>query len=334
MFPKLFKIPFINQPVYTYGLMLVIAFLAAIYLIRRLSKDITPKPQMITNAALYALVAGIAGARLFYVFHYWDDFRDNFFSILAIWDGGLEQLGGALTAILVIFLYIRFHKLPARKFFDIIAIALVLALAIGRIGCFASGCCFGKPSKLPWAVRFPYASNSFNSQILPNHNRNRPQPYLNLPSDFYDASRLKPYSELTDRQKKSVAPGFLFCFSGSATQSLNLFVHPTQLYSSSAAGLLSLTLFLLWRRNKKIPAAKKGRKFLSADGTVFALMFIFYSVGRFLMEFLRDDNPYEYGWWAVYKGGTISQNISIYIFIAGLVLLFIFQRIAAKKSNT
>ena len=95
MFPELFKIPFIHQPVKTYGFMLVIAFLAAISLIRRLSRDITPDPRMITNAALYALITGIAGSRIFYVLHYWDNFRDNLASVFAIWDGGLEQLGGA-----------------------------------------------------------------------------------------------------------------------------------------------------------------------------------------------------------------------------------------------
>jgi phosphatidylglycerol:prolipoprotein diacylglycerol transferase len=184
MFPELFKIPFTHLTIYSYGLMLVIAFLAAISLIRRLSRDFTPDPKMITNAALYALIAGVGGARAFYVLHYWDRFKDNLASVFSIWDGGLEQLGG-LLALVVIYLYIRFHKLPVRKYFDIIAIALMLALAIGRIGCFLSGCCFGKPADLQWAVRFPYASDAYYSQIYPDLKRNRPQPYVNLPADFF-----------------------------------------------------------------------------------------------------------------------------------------------------
>ena len=161
MFPELFRIPFKTLTIKTYGLMLVIAFLLAIYLIKRLSKNLIPNSQMVTNGALYALVTGIVGSRVFYVLHYWDSFRDNIGSAFAIWDGGFEQLGGAIPAIIVIYLYIRYHKLPARRLFDIVAIALPLALAIGRIGCFSSGCCYGKPAPdLPWAVRFPYVTRA------------------------------------------------------------------------------------------------------------------------------------------------------------------------------
>jgi phosphatidylglycerol:prolipoprotein diacylglycerol transferase len=322
MFPELFRIPFTTLTIKTYGLMLVIAFLAIIYLIKRLSKNIIPNPQMITNGALYAIITGIVGSRVFYVFHYWDNFRDNIASAFAIWDGGFEQLGGAIPAIIVIYIYIRYHKLPARKLFDIVAIALPLALAIGRIGCFSSGCCYGKPADVPWAVRFPYASDSFYSQIEPDLERNRPKPYINLPSDFFEGHRLKPYNQLSDEQKKLVTSG----------PYRSLPVHPTQLYSSAAAFVLMILLYLYWRRNKKINEAGLKGRFLSAPGSVFAFMFISYAIGRFLIEFLRDDNPFEYGWWALYKGGTVSQNICIYMFIFGLALLFVFQRMAAKKS--
>ncbi len=321
MFPELFKIPFTTLTIKTYGLMLVIGFLAAIYLVKRLSKSITPDPQMITNGALYALIAGIVGSRIFYVIHYWDNFRDNIGSVFAIWDGGFEQLGGVIPAIIVIYLYIRYHKLPARKFFDIIAIGLPLALAVGRIGCFASGCCYGKPADVPWAVRFPYASDSFYRQIEPDFSRNRSQPYINLPSSFFEAGRLKTFKQLTDEQKKLVTTG----------PYRSLPVHPTQLYSSAAAFVLMILLYLYWRRNKKINEAGLKGKFLSAPGSIFAMMFILYSIDRFLVEFLRDDNPYEYGWWAIYKGGTISQNICIYMFIFGIVLLFVYQRMAARQ---
>ncbi len=53
-------------------------------------------------------------------------------------------------------------------------------------------------------------------------------------------------------------------------------------------------------------------------------MFILYGTTRFFLETLRDDNPFEQAWWAIYKGGTVSQNIGIYMFIAGVILLIIF----------
>ncbi|MHC5116767.1 MAG: prolipoprotein diacylglyceryl transferase family protein [Planctomycetota bacterium] len=63
-------------------------------------------------------------------------------------------------------------------------------------------------------------------------------------------------------------------------------------------------------------------------GVVLSCMFILYGPVRFWLETLRDDNPFETAWWAIYKGGTVSQNIGIYMFIAGVILLTVF---AARK---
>ncbi|MBN2018691.1 MAG: prolipoprotein diacylglyceryl transferase, partial [Sedimentisphaerales bacterium] len=128
MYPELFRIPFTTLTVKSYGLMLVIGFLTAVHVIRRLSRDITPGPQLITNASLYALMAGVVGARLFYVLHYIDQFRDAPLDVFKVWEGGLELLGGVVAAILVIILYLRYHKLPVRRYLDILAIGLMLAL--------------------------------------------------------------------------------------------------------------------------------------------------------------------------------------------------------------
>src|SRR5512143_384667 len=101
MHPELFEIPLVHVTVKSYGLMLVIGFLAAVWIIRRLSKDFTPDPQLITNAALYSLVGGVIGARLFFVLHYSEKFRDAPIEVLYIWQGGLELLGGVVVAVSV-----------------------------------------------------------------------------------------------------------------------------------------------------------------------------------------------------------------------------------------
>jgi phosphatidylglycerol:prolipoprotein diacylglycerol transferase len=284
---------------------------------------------MITNAALYSLIAGVAGARIFYVLHYLEKFKGDYLSAFAIWNGGFELLGGVILAIIVIFAYLCYHKLPIRQYLDILAISLLLALALGRIGCFLSGCCFGKPANLPWAVRFPYNSDAYRSQVEPDPKRNRAEPYFKLPSDYfgYTDGPLKPFNDLSEEQKK-------FLVDKDIKKSLP--VHPTELYSSAAAGTGSFILYLFWRRSRKTQR-EKLHKLFTAPGSTFALLFILYSIGRFLIEFLRDDNPFEYSWWAIYKGGTISQNSCIYLFIFGLVLMIIFQkyqqRAAQKKNN-
>ena len=302
---------------------MVIGFLAAVSLIRCLSRDITPNPQYITNAALYSLIAGVVGARAFYVVHHADQFTEGLSSIFAIWQGGLELLGGVVLAIAVIFFYLCYHKLPIRAYLDILAIGLMLALVFGRIGCFLNGCCFGKPTRLPWAVRFPYGSFAYRSQIYPNLTRDRPQPQLKLPAGFsiYDSNEngilpqhLKPYSELTQEQKDMVNHGQYRC----------LPIHPTQLYSSASAAVLCLLLYFFWRRSKNAAGSKAAPRLFAKPGSTFALMFILYGIVRFSIEFLRDDNPFEV------DSLTISQLLGIVLVVFGAALMVVFHRMKAE----
>jgi phosphatidylglycerol:prolipoprotein diacylglycerol transferase len=329
MHPELFEIPFIHLTIRSFGLMMVIGFLMGFFLIGRLGRSITSNPQLITNLALYCLVAGVVGARVFFVVHHFDELQNPLASMFAVWQGGLEFYGGVIFAIPVIILYSRRHKLPIRLSLDIIAIALMLGLSFGRLGCFLNGCGFGKPAELPWAVRFPYDSFAYFSQINPNPERNRSEPQLELPHDEYSSyphinTKLypKPFEELTEQQKFEVTKGKYRCHS----------IHPTQLYSSANAALVSLILYLFWRRAQSAAGSGNSRKLFTRPGHTFALAFILYGITRFLIEYLRDDNPFEYAWWAVYKGGTVSQNLSIYLVILGVVLMAIFQ--TAKPNAT
>ena len=316
--------------------MLVLGFLAAITLIRYLSRDISNDPQHIINAALYSLIGGVVGARIFYVIHYYDKFQDDLLGVFRTWNGGLELLGGVIAAIVIILAYLKYHKLPVLRYLDILAVGLMLALVFGRVGCFLNGCCYGKPADVPWAVRFPSYVNNFNekskipsfvfdSQVHPNPQRNRMEPHLKLPNDYFTAfdadgyGYLKLYNELSEKQKSEVTQGQYQC----------LHVHPTQLYTSISAAFLTLVLYLFWRRSRKSKS-----KFLTAQGSTFSLMFILYGIMRFVVEMFRDDNPFEYSWWAIYKGGTVSQNISIYMIITGIVFMIFFQITNKKAKNS
>jgi phosphatidylglycerol:prolipoprotein diacylglycerol transferase len=331
MYPELFKLPFTDLTIKSYGLMMVIGFLAAVFVIRRLSRDITPDPQFITNASLYTLIAGVVGARLFYVVHYFDKFRGEPFSIFAIWEGGLELYGGVIFAVIVVFLYLWRHKLPIRRYLDILAIGLMLALAFGRVGCFLNGCCFGKPTDKLWGVRFPYGSFAYGSQVRPDPKRNRPEAYLELPDEFFNYSSdstapakfLKPYEQLNQQQKGMVKNGPYRC----------LHVHPTQLYSSSVAFFSCLLLYLFWRRSRNAGTSPKTGGLFNKAGCTFGLMLVLYGTARFFLEFLRDDNPFEYAWWVIYKGGTVSQNLGIYNVIFGWLLMLIFQKMKVRVTS-
>jgi phosphatidylglycerol:prolipoprotein diacylglycerol transferase len=321
MHPELFQLPFFHLTIKSYGLMMVLGFLAAVSVIRYLSRHFTANPIHITNAALYSLIAGIVGARIFFVLHYPDQFRGDPWSVFAIWNGGLELVGGVLLAIGVIIFYIWYHKLPMRHYLDVLAIGLTAALIFGRIGCFLNGCCYGRPSEVPWAVQFPYGSFSYRSQVRPDLERNRPEPYVALPDDFFGYTDeqgvhvdLKPWKDLTPRQKELVTTGPYHARA----------VHPTQLYSSAGALLLGLILYGFWRRSQR--AEKTGRyPFLTRPGSTFSLMFILYSIMRFIMEAIRDDNPFETA------GLTISQIFCIGLAALGVALVVFYTLSKPEK---
>ena len=322
MHPELFEVPIVHLVIRSYGMMMVIGFLSAVTVIRYLSRHFTTNPQHITNAALYSLIAGVVGARTFFVIHYYDQFRDNPLRVLEIWGGGLELLGGVLLAIAVILFYIHYHQLPMRHYLDALAIGLVVALVFGRIGCFLNGCCYGKPTDLPWGVRFPYGSFAYQSQTRADLERNRPQPYIDLPGSYFgytDARGehvpdLKPMSELTAEQRALVTHGKYRC----------LAVHPTQLYSSAGAVMLGGILLLFLRRSQR--GDESGvYPFLARPGSTFGLMFILYGIGRFLMEFVRDDNPYEIA------SLTISQLLSLGLIALGIGVMIGFARAQPER---
>ncbi len=314
MHPKLFEIPFLHLTVQSYGTMMVIGFLLAVAVMRRLMKRAGQNPEFITNIAMYALISGIIGARVFYVIHYHDLYAGRFLQVFAVWQGGLELLGGVLTGIGFLWFYLWKQKLPKRLYLDVLAIGLMIGLGFGRVGCLLNGCCFGKCTHVPWAVQFPYDSPAFHSQIRPDTDRNRTEAEIELPADYFDEQGLlKPKEALTDEQLKAVSDG-PYC---------TLPVHPTQIYSTLNAFVLAGILLIAW--------FKIGRR---KPGVVLALMLMLYGPTRFYLETLRDDNPFELAWWAVYKGGTVSQNIGIYLFIAGAVLLAIFAtRKPAEESK-
>jgi phosphatidylglycerol:prolipoprotein diacylglycerol transferase len=333
MYPELFEIPFIHLTVKSYGLMMVIGFLAAVSLIRHLSRGFTPDPQLITNAALYSLIGGVIGARIFFVAHYFERFRETPIEVFFIWQGGLELLGGVVAAISIIFFYLVYHKLPIRRYLDVLAVGLMLVLVFGRIGCLLNGCCFGKPTDLPWGVRFPYNSFAHFSQVNPDPDRNRAEPHLQLPDEYFSSfddngiGYLKPKDDLTDDQRFEVTQGKYRC----------LPVHPTQLYASALAALWGVALYLFRRRALRAELFRDSHKLFAKPGCTFALMFILYGLTRFLIELLRDDNPFEYAWWAVYKGGTVSQNLGLYMIALGVILMIMFQKmkpsVASEKDN-
>jgi len=140
--------------------MIAIAFLVAIYTAARRADKRGIPSQTIFDLGLYLLISAVVGARIFHVLQHRDSY-ESLIDIIGIWRGGLSGLafyGGFILALVVGILYLRAKKLSVAEVTDIIAPSMILGVSIGRIGCFLAGCCFGKPTSLPWGVTFPEES--------------------------------------------------------------------------------------------------------------------------------------------------------------------------------
>jgi len=152
MHPILFHIgPF---ALHSYGVFVAMAFLSAMGLALREARRVGEDPEKILDLCFYVLVAAIAGSRILYVVVNWPTFEQDPVEIVRIWHGGLVFYGGFIGAFIAAWWYIRSKKLSFLKTADILAPSIAFGQFVGRIGCFCAGCCYGKPSNLPWAVVF------------------------------------------------------------------------------------------------------------------------------------------------------------------------------------
>lgn len=151
MHPEICKIgPF---TIYSYGLMLVLAFLISSMLASLQAKTKFINPDIIFNLASVAFISGIVGARIFYIIQNLSYYIKNPGEIIMLQHGGLSWFGGLIMGVFSTAVSLRKKNLPVYKIFDLIVPFIALAQAIGRIGCFLNGCCFGKESD--FGIYFP-----------------------------------------------------------------------------------------------------------------------------------------------------------------------------------
>lgn len=157
---------------YSYGAMLVVAFGVTTWLtgdaVRRLSvPERKISPEQIMDFACVALLGGIAGGRALYVLLNWDVFQRTPADIPAIWHGGLIWYGGFLGGLGAGWLYTRANRLVFLSVLDLFMPFVALGHALGRVGCFLNGCCYGKPTDSWCGVVFPgHPTAVFPTQLM------------------------------------------------------------------------------------------------------------------------------------------------------------------------
>jgi phosphatidylglycerol:prolipoprotein diacylglycerol transferase len=158
MYPEIFRIH--NFPINTYGVLLATAFLLALVVAARLAaRDGLPR-ERIYDLGLWLLLAAIVGSKAL-MFVVEPEYRANplhFLSLDFLRSGGVFY-GGFVAAVATAIVLVRRFRLPWWKTADAFAPAIALGQSIGRQGCFAAGCCWGKPTTLPWGVRFTEAGH-------------------------------------------------------------------------------------------------------------------------------------------------------------------------------
>jgi phosphatidylglycerol:prolipoprotein diacylglycerol transferase len=154
MFPKLISIGSFYIP--TYGVLVATGFLTGLLVMMRLAKRAGMNADNVTNLAFYCAIAGVLGAKLFmFLFDLPQYIQDpgQIFTIETLQAAGVFH-GGFIVALITAVVVMRRHKMPLLPTMDVFAPGIVIGQAIGRIGCFAAGCCWGTECDLPWGVRF------------------------------------------------------------------------------------------------------------------------------------------------------------------------------------
>jgi len=161
-----------NVPIFGFGAMLFLGFVAGAWTAGRRAASIGYQPEMIWDIGIWLFIAGVVGCRIFYCIQYGSRLFYNevgghavlkslpemLLAAVNLPDGGLVYYGGIPTGLLAALWICRKRNLNLLVLGDVIIPSLFLGMAFGRIGCFLNGCCYGDRCDLPWAVQFPMGS--------------------------------------------------------------------------------------------------------------------------------------------------------------------------------
>ena len=170
MYPEIFEWGPVH--VRSYGLMLAIAFLVGTWLGLREARRLKLDEDKLVTVILVVLVSSVLGARALYVIEHVGEFRREWTGVFALWQGGLTLYGGVVAGTLAGLIAARRLDLPTWTVADALTPSFALGTMFGRVGCYLNGCCYGRPTTLPWGVVFPpdsYAGLEFgNAAIHPS----------------------------------------------------------------------------------------------------------------------------------------------------------------------
>ena len=149
-----------------YPLLFAVAIVLGLFLAVREAKGAGLDPYRVFKAGVITVVAALISARLFVTLEKFGYYSERPIEILYYWQDGLASMGAYIGGMLAAIIASWYLGLRPLKFLDCAAPSIALAICIGRVACFLNGCCYGKPSNLPWAVSFPSGSEPHYQQLL------------------------------------------------------------------------------------------------------------------------------------------------------------------------
>ena len=177
MHPILFQIG--NWPVYSYGVLLAVAYLVALQLAVVRARHRGLDGTKVMDLGIYLIIAALVGAKLMLVLVDFEYFRSQPRELLSLVRAGGVFYGGLLAALGVAIVLVRRYQLRIWTTADLFAPGIALGHVVGRLGCLMAGCCYGTPTTMPWAITFtnPLAASNVGTPLgIPLH-----------PTQLYDA---------------------------------------------------------------------------------------------------------------------------------------------------
>src|SRR6266508_2878478 len=170
MHPRLFEIPapWIGTiTVYTYGVLLAAAYLLGLKLAMVRANNRGLDAVRVLDLGIYIIISALIGAKLLLLVTDYGSFRANPAELLTLARSGGVFYGGLILAVIVALWYIRRAGLPLWTTCDVFAPGIALGHVVGRFGCFFAGCCYGKPTSVPWAITFtdPFAAANVGTPL-------------------------------------------------------------------------------------------------------------------------------------------------------------------------
>lgn len=283
-------------PVFGYGLFLMLGFLVGLLLACRRAKRAGLPANAAMDVGLISIVAGVLGARAAFLLldYHPSEGIGTLGEWLAVWQGGLTFQGGLLLALLADGAYLRWKGISVGRMFDVYAPSLALGVGFGRIGCLLNGCCWGAPAP----------AGSLLAMYFPEESEVMASQYW-----FYE----------TDPEGWAALVRVLGYPSGTTPI---IPVYATQIVS--AIGLFLIAAGLVW-------AERRWRD--RQDGQVIVWFLFAYGIGRFIIEFWRDDTPLRYGV-GLFPGLRLGQWLGLAMIAAGIVWqIFLNKRAKAAEQE-